>query len=150
MATRWEAILDDVEATLEGITIAAGYHQDVARVERGVRGPHEREVVPPWLGFARIGSAEIESRTGKEISLNMTLAVVGVVQASQGDDLQTAVARLEYDVRKALAADPTRDANAVGTWPTSVDTDDGEPDNGPARRGYFVAQFKIRFDEDLA
>ena len=107
-----QSIFNNVIATLQGITIAAGYNQTVAKVER--TRPME---IPSVATFPTLTAwIEDESREQSQINYtdhHLTLVVRGFTL--DGNDPGLALERLMADVERALAADITRGSYAIDT-----------------------------------
>lgn len=130
-----QAILDNIETTLQSITVANGYDVTVDTVEREVK---EWDSVGagslPWLGF--MPEAErLEYQPGGVMRVTLPVAVVGHVNATTASDRCDKLSDLIDATVAALSADTTRGANATMTTVLDVATDEGDPDALPDSRG---------------
>lgn len=123
-----EAILDDVQTTLEGITVANGYKTTVVTVERVIR--HWGDVgssLRPWLGYMSQPQRFTHQPFGQMRTV-MPLYIAGHITASTKAAAAAALTNLEDDIIAALEADTTRGGNAVMTHIISQQDDAGDPD----------------------
>ena len=120
MSTR-ENIINNIETTLAGITIAAGYHNDIAFVTReSERFEHFDEITNYPVALIVWDS---EDKASEEIGwwtiqADLVLIIRGAVYAMSG--IETALNNFLEDVERALDVDRTRGGEAAFTYPISI------------------------------
>lgn len=149
-------ILDDLQATFEGMSIAGGYNFDIGGVSRKLKTFNEVDSGNlPFICFFPAQNQpqpEYESFGCRISSLRIT--VVGHVAADAEDDSvgPTAIGELEKDISRAFHLDSSR-----GGWAFDVRKTLGEStDEGvPELRGLqdetntLVTEYTIRFEEQV-
>ena len=123
-----EAILANVQTTLEGITTVNGYKTDVQTVERVIR--HWDDVAGstrPWIGYMSQPQRFAHHAFGS-MRVVMPLYIAAHVSGSTKTAVAAALTNLEDDIVAALSDDTTRGGNATMTHIISQQDDAGDPD----------------------
>jgi len=128
MATVTENILDNVEATLKGMTVAGGYNQPIYQVSR--------YTTPSQIKFSKYPAADIvidridksdEEDHGWQVC-DMMIIIGAYVNHRTGRDCAHAITTLAEDIEKLLAQDVTRGGYALDSAVVAIDFDFIDPD----------------------
>lgn len=120
-----EAILADIQTTLEGITTAGGFKNQVQKV---YRVPVDIDKIQsfPSLVIGMV-AGEYEHNSDTLYAVTMTVPIRALIEKSGDPALETEISNIIADVTKALAADPFRGQKASWThvsrtrpWVTSL------------------------------
>lgn len=106
-----EKILQDIEATLRGITLAAGYANDIGSVERGMVSPVEIQAFPAALIIPTADNPEAGPSSVKRRAFSLSLRLWVAVHKEASSHLESFIA----DVERAMMVDPRRGALAFDT-----------------------------------
>jgi len=123
-----ESILDDVQTTFEGITVANGYKTTVVTVERKIR--HWGDVAAserPWIGYMS-QPQRFEHKAFGSLRVIMPLYIAAHIAGDTKAEVASALVDLEDDIIAALSVDTTRGGNATMTHIVSQQDDAGDPD----------------------
>jgi len=121
-------VLQDLKATLEGITTGNGYKTTVATVEAVAKGFADTPTGDkPWIGVYPQREA-FSYEHGGNIRITLTILVLCHISGATVGGRAASLNDLLDDVIAALGVDTTRGANAVMTTITHVETDEGDPD----------------------
>lgn len=123
-----ERILDHVVATIQGITIAGGYNNNIGECLLGLK--HFEQAPSDTFPHAYVaGADEARDNTTNQSFLSvMTVVVIGYVKAADASnltDLEHQVSRFVADIEQALMIDVTRGNDAIFTKIAAVKTDKG-------------------------
>lgn len=146
-------ILQNIQDTLEDITIANGYRTDVVTVEPVWRvwgNVHTRQM--PWLGYGVVETRPDPYAPGNEVYPKMSLSIVAHINESSPTAAVTAAANLEDDLIHAMCSpnmaqrgSDDNGINAIDTiWTRTQDTfpdESIEADGGLC----MVMDFEIRW-----
>ena len=120
-------IVDNVKTTLEGITTANGYNQDVKYVSsENLKAPDELTIEQkPSLqiidGDEDKNAADVDS-----LECFLEIVITGYLERiNDADPLQARLRNLMNDTEKALMVDETRGSKAIKTDVTKLVTDKG-------------------------
>lgn len=107
-----EKILQNIETTLKGITIAAGYNNNIGTVERGKLSPFDTMRFPTAFILPGIDEVDRELMGGSDgfIDHFWPIIIRGWVQKAQ--DISKAIESLRADFHKVMAVDPKRGGDA--------------------------------------
>ena len=158
---RRKLCLQDLRSTIEGITVAAGYHTTIARVRRIWATRVKPDAAPrPWVGLlVDEATSEEEGAHNELVTLVVWLIAIAdcaiddvtaaalsgtALEDALDDELEEVANNLEADLRKAIRVDRSRDNNAANTKITSSTTNEGDP-QVPGER---VAIVKMRVEID--
>jgi len=119
MAKR-ELILNDIETTLAGITVVAGFNNDIKIVTRESENIEHYDITDYPLAIISWSSEEKE---GEDVGFDcieafLTITIRGAVYATSG--IETALNLFLDDIEKALVTDPERSGTADLTAPISI------------------------------
>ena len=124
-------IVDNIKTTLEGITVAGGYKTTVAKVEVLAKTWLQvAEVVRPWLGIVP-KETMYQHLPGGLVRSTFKIDIIGHVIKGTYAEKRERLANLLDDQWAALNVDDTRGSNAVSTFITESETDEGAPENPP-------------------
>jgi hypothetical protein len=128
-----ENILANLKTTLEGITIALGYNNTMASIQRWNQRGNSLALVPCIV----VNSGQEEKKPEPNPQATCKLAIYLDVWYRQDDDetrpSDQIISSLLADVEKAIMVDPTRGGNAEDTNilnNTPFETIDGQPSFG--------------------
>lgn len=106
-----ELIFQDVETTLEGISVANGYATNIGTIGRGNIPPLETSTLP----IAAILPASDEPTPTPQTSRRALTFVIRVWIDTAQPNTATALEALIADIQQALQVDPYRDGHAENT-----------------------------------
>jgi hypothetical protein len=121
MSTR-ERIINNIETSIAGISIAGGYHNNIAFITRdSERFEHFDETTEYPIALI---SWDSEEKSSEEIGMwhiqsDMFVIVRGAVHDTSAN-LETTLNNFLEDVERALDADRTRGGEAAFTFPISI------------------------------
>ncbi len=123
-------ILDDLQTTFEGITIANGYKSTVVTVEPVIRDWGDPECNAdnrPWIGFMPENQT-FEHYAFGQLRVTLPIIIIAHINASTKALALIALDNLDDDLIAATMADQTRNSNATMTTLVSSRDDTGDPD----------------------
>ena len=121
-------ILQNVKTTMESITVANGYKNDVKKVEAVAKGFADTAInEKPWIGiYPQQESFKFEP--GGRIRVTLSFMILVHISGATVSDRASVLNDFLDDVIASLGVDGTRGGNAVMTTISSVETDEGDPD----------------------
>ncbi|HOK96844.1 MAG TPA: hypothetical protein PK052_06835 [Anaerohalosphaeraceae bacterium] len=143
-----EQIAEDIKATVAGITIANGYHQDLTPIR-----PRRNDFadVCPSDGIVLIWQedddpSETAPPMAEEFFQEFMLIALVIDSDAATDSIDTRLNRVKSDLRKALQEDVTRSGLAINTVPgPSRKFDDGSGFSGIAVT--FVVHYRTQYND---
>lgn len=141
-------ILNNLQTTFEGITVAGGYKTTIVKVQALARGYADVKTGErPFIGYVP-QAEQVEYQPFNRIRCTLNVSVIGHVNGNSQSDRSTKLNNLIDDLIAALNEDPTRGSNAINTKLVQFETDEGDPDG--RGDGSVLAQVQIQYERSVS
>jgi hypothetical protein len=121
-------ILNNLQSTFEGITVANGYKTTITKVQALARGFADvKSGERPFIGYVP-QAEQVEHFPFDLLRCTLNISIIGHVSGSSQADRSTKLNNLIDDITAAFYEDPTRGTNAITSRLGQIETDEGDPD----------------------